>query len=229
MFDYKGYITNGLKVGEETGEKVDAGEVLQGFKQKGFKAVGNQLAFTGRLDYLFPNNLRVGISTFVGGIQDSDGKKLGNINMFSGHLWWQADALDVRAVGVYSTVSDSDKISQVISTNPACLYLDDKTQCTAFPKSFYGFYTQIAYDIFKPLKISDSQQFFLVGTYEQYDTHKSISDGLVKPEGHKVNIYNIGFSYKPHPLMSLKGDYLRFSPSGADKQNIYRFAIGWMF
>lgn len=227
--EYKGYITNGLKAGEETGEKVEDGQVLQGFKQKGFKAVGNQLAFTGRLDYLFATNLKAGVSTFIGGIQNSTGDKLGNINILSGHLWWQADAWDIRAVGVYSAVSDSEKISRAISTNPACLYLDDITQCTAFPKSLYGFYTQVAYDIFKPLKISDSQQFFLVGTYEQYDTHKDVSGEIVKPEGHKVSVYNFGFSYKPHPLIALKGDYVRFSPSGADKQNIYRFTLGWMF
>lgn len=226
--EYKAYITNGLKVNEETGEKVEKGEILQGFKQKGFKAAGDQLAFTGRLDYTLPYNLKIGASTFIGGIQDSQGNKLGNISLVSPHLWWQYKGFDGRFVGVYSNISDSDKISQAISKDPACLYLGDTQSCTAFPKKFYGFYTQLAYDIFRLTNINN-QELYIVGTYEQYDTHASVADGYTKPEGHKVDIYNVGFAYKPHPLVILKGDYVKYAPKDAAKQNIYRFTLGWMF
>jgi len=227
-FEYRAYITNGLKTNEETGEKLEKGEVLQGFKQKGFKAASDQIAFTGRLDYNFPYSLKVGVSGFIGGIQDEEGKKLGTLNLLSSHVWWQHEGWDVRVVGVYSTVSGSDKVSQKISTNPACTELGDTKECTAFPKKFYGYYTQVAYDVFRLLKISD-QQLYIFGMYEDYDTHASVSEGFLKPSGHKVQIYNFGLSYKPHPLIALKADYVRFVPKDEKKQNIYRLAIGWMF
>lgn len=226
--EYKGYITNGLKVNEETGEKVEKGEILKGFRQKGFKAASDQLAFSGRLDYLLPYNLKIGASAFIGGIQDSEGNKLGNITLVSPHLWWQYKGFDGRLVGVYSSVSDSNKISMAISKDPACLYLDDTQSCTSFPKKFYGFYTTLAYDIFRLTNINN-QELYLVGTYEHYDTHSSVADGFVKPIGHKVDVYNVGFAYKPHPLVILKGDYVNYSPKDAKKQDIYRFTIGWMF
>ncbi|MBX0311911.1 MAG: DUF3373 domain-containing protein [Sulfurihydrogenibium sp.] len=225
--EYKAYITNGLKPNEEAGEKVEKGEILKGFQQNGFKAASDQIAFTGRLDYNLPNNLKVGISGFFGGVQDDKGNKLGNINLLSPHLWWQYGGWDLRLVGAYGTTSGADKISQEISTNPLC-QLGDTTQCTTFPKKFYGFYTQVAYDVLKFFKVSD-QQLNLFGIYENYDTHASVSEGFEKPEGHKVEIYNIGLSYKPHPLVALKADYVRFSPHDVKKQNLYRFAIGWMF
>jgi hypothetical protein len=82
--------------------------------------------------------------------------------------------------------------------------------------------------VLKFFKVSD-QQLNLFGIYENYDTHASVPEGFKKPEGHKVEVYNIGLSYKPHPLVALKADYVRFSPHDAKKQNLYRFAIGWMF
>jgi hypothetical protein len=225
--EYKAYITNGLKPNEEAGEKVEKGEILKGFRQNGFKAASDQIAFTGRLDYNLLNNSKVGISGFFGGVQDDKGNKLGSINLLSPHLWWQYGGWDLRLVGAYGTTSGADKISQEISTNPLC-QLGDTTQCTTFPKKFYGFYTQAAYDVLKFFKVSD-QQLNLFGIYENYDTHASVPEGFEKPEGHKVEIYNIGLSYKPHPLVALKADYVRFSPHDVKKQNLYRFAIGWMF
>ena len=226
--EYRAYITNGLKPNEEAGEKVEKGQILSGFKQKGFKAASDQIAFTGRLDYTFPYNFKVGGSTFIGGVQDSEGKKLGTLTLLSPHIWWQYSGWDVRFVGVYGNVSGADKISQAISTNPACTILGSTTDCTTFPKKFYGFYTQVAYDIFRFTKISD-QELYLFGIYENYNTHASVPEGYVKPEGNKVQVYNFGFSYKPHPLIALKADYVRYSPDNVKKQNIYRFAIGWMF
>lgn len=226
--EYRAYITNGLKAGEEAGEKLEEGELLQGFKQKGFKAATDQIAFTGRLDYSLPYNLKVGGSAFVGGVQNEEGNKLGTSSLLSPHLWWQYDGWDIRFVGVYGSTSGADKISQTISTNPACTLLRDTSQCTAFPKRFNGFYTQVAYDILKLFDIGD-QQLYLFGLYENYNTHASVPEGHEKPEGHKVQVYNLGLSYKPHPLLSLKADYVRYAPKDSKKQNIYRFALGWMF
>ncbi|MEZ0360798.1 MAG: FlxA-like family protein [Hydrogenobacter sp.] len=226
--EYRAYITNGLKPNEEAGEKVEKGELLQGFKQKGFKASADQIAFTGRLDYSLPLNAKVGASTFTGGIQDEEGNRLGSISLFSPHLWWQYEGWDVRFVGAYGSVSDAQKVSKAISTNPACTLLGDTSQCTTFPKRFYGFYTQVAYDILRFFKVSD-QQLYLFGIYENYNTHASVPQGFEKPQGSKVQVFNFGLSYKPHPLVALKADYVRYAPKDAKKQNIYRLALGWMF
>jgi hypothetical protein len=76
---------------------------------------------------------------------------------------------------------------------------------------------------------TSDQQLYVFGIYENYDTHASVPEGFEKPEGHKVQVFNVGISYKPHPLIALKADYVRFSPKDAKKQNIYRLALGWMF
>ncbi len=227
-FEYRAYITNGLKPNEEAGEKVEKGELLGGFKQKGFKAAADQVAFTGRIGINLPYNIKVGGSTFIGGVQNDEGKRLGTVSLFSPHLWWQYSGWDIRAVGVYGSTSDAQKISLAVSQDPACTYLGDLSKCTVFPKRFYGFYTQVAYDIFRLFKTSD-HELYVFGIYENYNTHSSVPEGFEKPAGSKVQVFNLGLSYKPHPLVALKADYVRFEPKSAKKQNIYRAAISWMF
>ncbi len=66
--------------------------------------------------------------------------------------------------------------------------------------------------------------------YENYDTHANVPSGYSKPAGHRVRVYNLGVSYKPHPLVALKADYVREDRSdGVEGRNIYRGAISWMF
>lgn len=225
--DYRVYITNGFKANKGVGRRVEAGQLLQGFKQNGFISASDQIAFSGRFDYNLPHNLMVGASGFFSGVQDEKGKKLGSLNLLSPHLWWQHGGWDVRLVGAYGTTSGANKISQEISTNPECRP-GNLAQCTTFPKRFHGFYTQLAYDVFRLLKVSD-QELYVFGIYENYNTHASVPEGFRKPSGHKVQVFNVGISYKPHPLVALKADYVRFSPKGAKKQNIYGLALGWMF
>jgi hypothetical protein len=43
-------------------------------------------------------------------------------------------------------------------------------------------------------------------------------------------VYNVGLSYKPHPLVVIKTDYARldYSPNKKD-ENEYRLTLGFMF
>jgi len=43
-------------------------------------------------------------------------------------------------------------------------------------------------------------------------------------------VYNVGLSYKPHPLVAIKTDYARlnYSPDRMD-ENEYRLTLGFMF
>jgi hypothetical protein len=103
----------------------------------------------------------------------------------------------------------------------------DKTTCKVFPKRIQGFYLQVAYNV---LRFTDmEQELYLFGMYESYDTHAQVPDGYSKPAGHKVNIYNFGLSYKPHPLIALKADYVKENVEGGKDKDLYRAAISWMF
>jgi hypothetical protein len=46
-------------------------------------------------------------------------------------------------------------------------------------------------------------------------------------------VYNVGLSYKPHPLVAIKADYARldYSPNSPTRkdENEYRLTLGFMF
>ncbi len=221
MVSYRAYIINGMKA--EEGE-FKASAPLKKLRQKASLAVSDKLGFTGRVDVNLPKNLKVGASTFIAGVQDDKGKSLGTISLFSPHLWWQYAGFDVRFVGVYTTTSGADKITAELSPSTCSV---DKATCKVFPKKIQGFYLQVAYNV---LRFTDlEQELYLFGMYESYDTHVSVPAGYSKPSGHKVNIYNFGLSYKPHPLIAIKADYVKESVDGGEDKDLYRAAISWMF
>nr|WP_121013132.1 DUF3373 domain-containing protein [Hydrogenivirga caldilitoris] len=223
MVDYRVYVTNALMLKGGGGYSPSA--PLKTARQRGARAVSERFGLTGRVDLNLPYNLKLGGSFWTGDVQskggsDSNlglrrGEKVGSVTLFSPHLWWQWAGFDVRVVGAYVKVNDADKIGNDLGV-------------TNYPSKMQGFYTQVAYNV---LRLTDiEQELYIFGMYENYDTHASVPSGYSKPAGHKVQIFNVGLSYKPHPLVALKADYVKEDYSdGNDDRNLYRAAISWMF
>ncbi len=221
LLEYRVYLINGMKA--EEGE-YKSSSPLKKLAQSGAMAVSDQLAFTGRVDFKLPYNLKLGGATFISGVQNKDGEKLGTVSILSPHLWWQYAGFDVRFVGAYTTVSGADRITAELS--PAtCPSLPNT--CNVFPEKMQGFYLQVAYNV---LRFFDSdQELFLFGKLEDINAYKEVPTGYQKPTGGNYKIYNIGLSYRPHPLVALKADYVRKDVTEGSNSDIYSMAITWMF
>lgn len=226
--DYKFYITNGLMIAGNG--SYSSTQPLKNLIQRGARASADGVGFTGKIEYNLPSNLKIGGSFWTGDVVSKggttsklglrNGADLGDITIISPYIWYQHNGWDIRAVGAYTKVNNGEKISQDIGV--------DKTK-DGFPKEQKGFYTQIAYNIFRLTDITN-QELYLFGVYENIDTHSAIPIGYTKPAGHKLQVFNIGFSYKPHPLVALKADYARLDYNKNKKdENHYRFTLGFMF
>ncbi len=228
--DYRFYITNGLMV--KGGGDYNALEPLKTLRQRGARAVADRIGFTGRVDYTLPYNLMVGFSFWTGDVVSKGGgdsqlglrrgTKLGSMTMISPHLWWQYGGWDVRFVGARVNVNNAERITRD-------LHLPADRAEKPIPSEQRGYYVQVAYDIFRLFKI-DKQELYVFGIYEDIDAHAKVPQGSVKPDGHKLKVYNVGLSYKPHPLVAIKTDYARlnYSPNRKD-ENEYRLTLGFMF
>ncbi|EDP75760.1 hypothetical protein [Hydrogenivirga sp. 128-5-R1-1] len=216
LLEYRAYVINGMKA-KKGSYKV--GSPLKKLHQKGGQAAADQLAFTGRLDVKLPLNLKVGASTFITGVQDEQGNKVGTISLFSPHLWWQYAGFDVRFVGAYASVNDADKISATLD--------DSSGTPEVFPERMQGFYLQVAYNVFRFM--DTEQELYVFAKYEDIDPYASTPSGYTKPSGVSFKVYNVGLSYKPHPLIALKTDYVRLNKEDAEDESLYNAAITWMF
>jgi hypothetical protein len=232
--DYRFYITNGLML--KGGGDYNVLEPLKTLRQRGARAVADRIGFTGRVDYTLPLNITVGFSFWTGDVVSKGGNdsklvpgglrrgtKLGSMTLISPHLWWQYAGLDVRFVGALVNVNNARRITDDLHAS------DSDRREKPIPSEQRGFYVQVAYDIFRLFKI-DKQELYVFGIYEDYDAHAKVPQGSNKPAGHKLKVYNVGLSYKPHPLVAIKADYARlnYSPNKKD-ENEYRLTLGFMF
>lgn len=240
--DYKFYLTNGLML--KGGGGYSALEPLKTVRQRGARAVADRLGFTGRVDINLPYNLKVGGSFVYADVQSKGGSdsglglrrgsKVGSITMLSPHLWWQYAGWDVRFVGALVKLDDALRISRDLFGNNIQNPSNGANRNNIMPEKQKGFYVQVAYDIFRLFDI-DNQELYLFGIYEDFDTHSKVPNGYLKPSTHKLKVYNLGLSYKPHPLVAIKADYARLNYSAprvqgkSKNENEYRLTLGFMF
>jgi hypothetical protein len=212
LLEFRAYLINGMKA--ERGS-YDPTEPLDSITQDASEAVSDGIAFTGRVDLKLPKNLKVGLATFISPVMNGNGDRLGTVNLFSPHLWWQYAGFDVRFVGAYANVSGADKISQELNQT--------------FPERMQGFYLQIAYNVFRFL--DTDHELYVFGKIENVDRYSKVPQGYTEPTGSasELNVVNFGLSYRPHPLVALKADYARENYKLGRDRDVYSAAITWMF
>ncbi len=228
--NYRFYLINGLML--KGGGDYDAKEPLRTVRQRGVRAVADRLGFTGRVDLKLPYNVILGGSFVLADVQSKGGSdsklnlrrgtKVGSVAILSPHLWWQYAGWDVRLVGALVKVDGALKMSQD-------LFGGSIGGNNIIPEEQKGFYVQVAYDLFR-LFGPENQELYLFGIYEDFDTHSKVPAGYSKPDGHKLRVYNVGLSYKPHTLVAIKADYARLNYSSPKKdENEYRLTLSFMF
>jgi len=235
--DYRFYLINGLML--RGGGDYNVVEPLKNVRQRGARAVADRLGYTGRVDINLPFNLKIGGSFVYADVQSKGGSdsqlglrrgsKVGSFTMFSPHIWWQYAGWDVRFVGALVKTSDTLKMSRDLFGNNIQNPNTGANRNNIMPKEQQGFYVQVAYDLFR-LFGPENQELYVFGIYEDFDTHKKVPSGYLKPNGHKLRVYNVGISYKPHPLVAIKADYAKLDYSKPRKdENEYRLMLGFMF
>lgn len=233
--EYKLYLTNGLML-KGAGD-YNVLEPFKNIRQRGARAVADRYGITGRIDYNLPYNLKIGGSFWSGDVQSKGGtdsklnlrrgSDIGNFTIISPHIWWQYKGFDIRAVATFVDIKDSLKMSKdLFGSN---IQNGTTNINNILPTKQQAYYLQLAYDIFR-LTTINTQELYLFGVYENIDTHKDVPAGYIKPPGHKLNVYNFGFSYKPHPLIAIKSDYVKLNYSDNKKdESLYRLTLGFMF
>lgn len=211
-FQYRFYLVNG---GDISNFSKPSNGIRQ-TRQKGFPAKATDLAFTGRLDYTGFLGLRLGASFYAGDSSQEENNSYGRGRI----MIWSTDArfnwkgVEFRGLYARGTVSDTDKINTESGM--------------VMGKSFYGFYGEIAYNIFSLFDTTHHLAPFV--RYEQFDTQESVASGYVRDPANERTTITVGLTYKPIPDVAIKGDY-QFKSNGAnaDKDDYINLGVGYMF
>lgn len=198
--EYRTYLVNGLRASrfEDSG--------IRDGRQKGNKALFEDVAWTGRLDYspdAIPG-LLVGSSFWVGNSgqnEDFDGSTPNVLTTIGeAHAQYNYRLLQLRALGAWTGIQDAAEVSAANGETIA-----DRQN---------GWYVEAAYDVLPHLVSGTRQSLAPFFRFESYDTQAAVPSGYERNSSLSKDVYTVGFSYKPVDKVVIKADYKNYQVDG---------------
>jgi hypothetical protein len=198
--EYRTYLVNGLRA-----SRFEDSGIREG-RQSGNKALFEDVAWTGRLDYspdAIPG-LLVGSSFWIGnsGQNEDFNDSTPNVRTIVGeaHAQYRYRQLSLRALGAWTGIDDAATVSTANGETIA-----DRQN---------GWYVESAYDVLPHLVRGTRQSVEPFFRYEQLDTQASVPSGFARNDSLDKQIYTVGVSYKPVDKVVIKADYKNYQTDG---------------
>jgi hypothetical protein len=217
-FDWRLYAVTGLD-----GTGFDDGG-LRGGRQKGSKAVAEDFAAVGRVDWLGAPGLVVGASGYYGGsgqgIEDplDPGETVGAATFIAeGHVEYRARGVDVRGLFAVSTVDDAASLNAV----------NGFSGVESIGERLVGWYVQAGYDVLRSARTQVQLKPYV--RYEAINTQDEVPDGFAADPANDQQLVTLGAQVLPIPNIAAKVDYTIRS-NGADRGvNGLNVSLSYMF
>jgi hypothetical protein len=208
---YRAYVLNGLKGTSFS----DAG--LRGGRQKGSKALAEDLAGVVRIDYTEVPGVLVGGSVYYGGSGQGvvvEGAEVqANTLIWEGHGSYQARGLDLRALVAGATVDEAALLNEAGAGGVA--------------ESLGGGYAHVGYDVLRAM--DTGHQLFPYVRYEWLDTQQSVPEGVTASGAGERTAILLGASWKPVPEVAVKADYQIHSDAAETGRNKFALVLSYLF
>ncbi|MGH7495599.1 MAG: hypothetical protein ACREOO_24835 [bacterium] len=215
---YKLYVLESLYAARFSSSGIRSG------RQFGARAIAEDFALTGRLDYSGIPGLNFGASFFTGntgqGIRDAaDGEINARVNLISAHALLSYRGLEARALYARSTIGDVDSLNSFL----------DVAGSQSVGESQEGFYATLGYNILSLFKPTSQAAIYPFIQYEKLNTQKEVPAGFsLDPSKERTNI-TYGLSYKPHPNVAFKLDYVNRDNEAGNAVNQFNLAVTYLY
>jgi len=196
---YSVALVNGLDAGS-----FNHGTGLQGGRGEGQMASANNIAVTAAVN-AYVQNFRFQISGYAGGTVPLTKYQADSLKSISGYfaapvylgeadVQYYKNGFSAKALGVYVAYPEADEINRLYANNS--------------PKSMYGAYAEVAYDIFhgfsKPA--FDDKSLIAFARYERLNMNASIPDNGITDGTLDQSHVVLGFNYLPMHNVTIKAD-----------------------
>jgi len=198
-----------------------AGAGLRGGRQKGSKAVAEDLGFAGRLDYTGLLGLTLGASAYTGETAHNatlNGTEVGGrVTIWDLHADYRVRGWELRGLLARATVDEASELNDLIGL----------TGSDGIGTTMLGWYLQAGYDVLRTTDAED--QLIPYVRYEEVDTQREVAAGFGADPANDVTITSLGAAWKPLPQVVLKADY-QVRSNGADTAtDQWNVSLGWLF
>lgn len=209
--EYRTYLVNGLRASRFS----DGG--IRDSRQKGNRAVFEDVAWTGRLDYSpdAVTGLTLGGSFWIGnsGQDEVFAEQTPNVqtSLAEAHAQYRILQLELRALAAWGYIDDSELLSTELEKTIA--------------ERVEGWYAEAAYDVLPHFVSGTTQYLAPFVRYESYDTQASVPSGFARNASLEKQVVTAGISYRPISDVVLKLDYRNFNTDG-EKPTADEIALG---
>jgi len=175
---YKLQVVNGLDAAGFSDSGIRSG------RQKGSKAIAEDLAVVGRLDWVATDGLLAGVSGYYGDSGQSEAA-LGSAGttIFDAHVEYRWRGLRLRGLYAQANIDDTDKIN---TANSAVV-----------GEKMTGWYVEAGYDVMDALRPEGRAAVVPYARYEMVDTHASVAPGYSADPMQDETIVTLGVDWLP--------------------------------
>jgi hypothetical protein len=224
-FAYRAYVVSGLAAVKGSSSKAGGFNAagLRGGRQKGSKAVAEDLAGVARVDYQGLLGFLVGTSLYAGNsgqgaVAPTDSTAIGALTViWESHAQYRAHGWNLRGLFALSGVDD------VPGINSAQGFTGDES----VGERLVGWYLQAGYDVLH--RAPTTQRLIPYVRYEQLNTQDRVPSGFSSNPATDREIIMIGAAWNPITNLIVKADYTinrNGAGTGVDQFNVN---IGYLF
>lgn len=213
----------GVATSLDASKYASASKGVRDMRSEGFKAAANDLALYAGLNYRQPG-WTVGSGLFSGntaqnGVGDTPSAflegKAARLTLWDIHSKLALGDLELQALYARGTLGDTLSINQAVGIGLG--------SNKAAPKSFYGWYGQAAYHVWKQgeMRLSPFVR------YERYNTQASVDDGYAINALNNETVTTVGANFNLSREVVLKADWQNYKTDNLkDRVNL---GVGYMF
>lgn len=212
---WRAYVMNGLDA---------AGFSAGGFRggrQKGSKALAEDLGLALRADYEGILGLLAGGSIYYGGADQGltvGGDEIDVTQLiWEAHASWQARGLDLRALVAGGAVDGASELNQALGL----------TGAGGVAETLTGGYAHAGYDILRAA--GTTHQLFPYVRYEWLNTQAEVPEGYAANPANEQTAILLGAAWKPVPQVAVKGDYQIHANEAETGRNGFSLVLSYLF
>jgi hypothetical protein len=198
-----------------------AGAGLRGGRQKGSRALAEDLGVAARLDYVGSPGLILGASAYGG--ETTQGQQLvgedvgGRIWVWDLHMDLDLRGWDLRVLVAGAQVDEADELNQ----------LNGLTGASGVGSAMLGWYLEGGYDVLR--SVGTPHQLLPYVRYERVDTQRDVAAGYSADPANDLTVTSLGVAWKPVPQVVGKLGYQLHSNQADTGVNQLNIQMGWLF
>jgi hypothetical protein len=214
-FSWRAYLMNSFN-----GAKFTAAG-LRGGRQKGAKALAEDIGVAARFDYTGTLGMILGLSAYSG--ETAQGQELdhqpvgGRVSIWDVHFDYERSGWDLRAIVAGAHVSDVAEMNILNSLEGA----------SGIGSRMLGWYIQAGYDLLRTSPSTHRLIPFM--RFEKVNTQRGVAAGFSANPANDLTVTSIGAAWKPVTQVIAKLGYQIHSTAANTGVNQMNASLGWLF